>query len=145
MSLDDSDIDLKLIYNDLKVSMDFSKDHILNYSKCLRFLQLHIVQYLKKHATRSNADRSSTEQNRIDPGGYIIRKNCNTIPISIRAAARRDPATGMFKKPVELLQSDLVCSCLDMRSYRYVGDFNKRVLKIRTAILKMIQTEIGSQ
>ncbi|ESN97068.1 hypothetical protein HELRODRAFT_178517 [Helobdella robusta] len=48
--------------------------------------------------------------------------------------ARRDPATGMFRKPVELLRSDLVCSCLDMRSYRYVGDFNKRVLKVRTAM-----------
>ncbi|ESO03042.1 hypothetical protein HELRODRAFT_173910 [Helobdella robusta] len=47
MSLDDIDIDLKLIYNDLKVSMDFSKDHILKYSKCLGILQLHIVQYLK--------------------------------------------------------------------------------------------------
>ena len=59
--------------------------------------------------------------------------------------ARRDRTTGMFRKPVEEPRSDLVCSCRDMRSYRYVGDFDKRVLKVRTAILKMIRAEIGSQ
>ncbi|ESN93945.1 hypothetical protein HELRODRAFT_180354 [Helobdella robusta] len=59
MSLDDSDIDLKLIYNDLKVSMDASKDHILNHSKCLGFLQLHIVQYLKTRVGRAWASRKA--------------------------------------------------------------------------------------
>ncbi|ESN90921.1 hypothetical protein HELRODRAFT_182512 [Helobdella robusta] len=67
MSLDDSCIDLKLIYNDLKVSMDFSKDHILNHSKCLGFLHLHIVQYLKKALKRAEASlrENENESNRL--------------------------------------------------------------------------------